>query len=211
MASTGVRYSSEVKEEALRLRTEKLLSLKDIASELGINKATASLWLRGHPLPKEELIKRMSTGLGGNKKKARAAESRLHKLVSDKDFSRLQKSKIAESAVLLRLSMFCMSAFCSPFDGDKADWLVETPSGEIYKIQVRWAKMHDVGLPTVSLRCANGAHGNRRFEEGEFDFIVGYDFYSDTAYVWSWNDVAHLKSAVTVSESTAEQWNKMLD
>lgn len=28
--------------------------------------------------------------------------------------------------------------------------------------------------------------------QGEFDFLVGYDYFEDTCYVWSWADVEHL-------------------
>lgn len=43
----------ELKEKAIKLRTEKFLSLEKISEELGISKSTASVWLRDYPLPKE--------------------------------------------------------------------------------------------------------------------------------------------------------------
>ena len=48
----------KIKQEAIRLRTEEKLSLKEIAEKLDIAKSTASLWLRDYRLPEEELTKR---------------------------------------------------------------------------------------------------------------------------------------------------------
>ena len=202
-------HAQKTKDRARDLRVNARMSLKEISASLGVSKSTLSLWLRDHSLTEEE---RRRKGALGNKRarKQRKKESNLHKLIGDKELTRKEKSKIAESAALLRLSMFGMSAFCSPFDGDKADWIVENPKGGIYKVQVRWAKTPKNGLPLVSLCCADGAYGQRRFREGEFDFLVAYNFYTDTAYVWSWEELTHLKSAVTIAEDASERWDKML-
>ena len=128
------------------------------------------------------------------------------------DYSRLQKAKIAEAAVMLRLVLQGFCPFGSVFDGDKTDWLVEIPqTGKVLKIQVKWAKgTKDIGLPLVNLQCAEGASGIRRYKKGEFDFIVGYVLFTDTAYVWSWNEVEHLKTSVSICTEAAEQWKKLL-
>ena len=44
------KYKKEVKEEALRLRTEEKMSLSEISKTLKISKGTASVWLRDFPL-----------------------------------------------------------------------------------------------------------------------------------------------------------------
>ncbi len=43
----------------------------------------------------------------------------------------------------------------------------------------------------------------------EFDFIVGYDLYSDAAYVFTYEEVKHLKKAVTVRDDAFERWDKL--
>jgi len=121
------------------------------------------------------------------------------------------KGRIAEAAVLFRLALHGFDAFSSIFDGDKTDWLVQVPeTGKILRIQVRCvntAKRH--GLPAILLTCAERHHKRRRYREGEFDFIVGYYLFNDTAYVFSFDEVVHLKTYVTVSEKYAERWDKL--
>jgi len=124
--------------------------------------------------------------------------------------SRLQKAKIAEAAVLFRMTVCGFNVFGSPFDGDKADWVVEIPeTGRILKVQVKWAHASGKGLPSVSLKCVQGHNKAVRYQKADFDFIVGYDLYADTCYVWSSEEVAHLKRCVAVSPSAAEGWDKM--
>ena len=145
-------------------------------------------------------------------KKARGDESRLHQAVGGTQLTRHQKAKIAEAAVLLRLVLHRMTPYGSWFDGDKADWLVQTESGKIVTVQVKWAGQTNssgFGLPSVRLKCTTGHGRQRRYEAGEFDFIVGYDLFTDTCYVWSWDEVSHLKAAVTITPEAAERWDKM--
>lgn len=60
---------------------------------------------------------------------------------------------------------------------------------ELTKLQVKWASSRLHGLPFLKLRCANGRGKSRKYREGEFDFIVGYDLFTDTAYVFSYNEL----------------------
>lgn len=135
-------------------------------------------------------------------------QSKHHKIVEDQDFTRHQKAKIAESAILFRLCLHKLIAFGAAFDGEKSDWLVETENG-IKKLQVKWIRVGNKGERYVKLQCTEGHNKTRRYKEGEFDFIIGYDLYSDTAYVWSWSEVSHLKSAVGIQEAAAERWDKL--
>ena len=54
--------------------------------------------------------------------------------------------------------------------------------------------------------------GTRRvaYKAGDFDFIVGYDLFTDTCYVWSWEEVAHFKATVTICPEAEERWDKLL-
>lgn len=95
------------------------------------------------------------------------------------------------------------------FDGEKADWIVETHQGKTWKIQVKWARAGQDGLPRIPLRCRGGGGKYRQYLEGEFDFIVGYDLWSDTCFVWSFDEVRG-KTGVTISSESAERWDKLM-
>jgi hypothetical protein len=62
----------------------------------------------------------------------------------------------------------------------------------------------------VNLRCSAGRNKFRRYTDTEFDFIIGYDFYSDTAYVFSRQECEGKKNVITTRASAAEQWGKIL-
>jgi len=204
----------ELKAEAIRLRVEGRLSLNAIHRRTGASKGSLSTWLRGYPLTEAERrqairIGRVRGAMGGLPKKDRGAESVLHKTVPSSRLSRHQKAKVAEAAVLLRLVLHGFTPFGSVFDGDKTDWLVEAGDGRAWKIQVKWAKSENHGLPVVRLKCRSGHNGERRYHRGEFDFLVGYDLFSDSCFVWSFDELAHLTSAVTISAEARERWDKI--
>jgi hypothetical protein len=187
-------------------------SLKQIADELKISKATASVWLRSHPLDPGEIRKRR---VASNRRRARdpeEPESKYSEWMVEQKYSTLQIAKISESAVLFRLSIHKFNAFGSVFDGDRTDWLVEIPeTGRVWKIQVRTMKRLRHGKPLISLARSGPTHGSReRYQKGEFDFIVGYDVRDDRAYVWSWDEVADLKTTVSASTDAEERWDKLL-
>ena len=205
-------YSSTTKQEALRLRVEEQRSLKEIAQYLGISKATASVWLREFPLPEAELKKRAKRTHGGAPKKDRGQQSKLHRMASDSgiEHTHLQKGKISGAAVLLRMAIHGFEVYASMFDGDQFDWVIRCPgTKDLKKVQVKSAKGMKEGLPTIDLSCSKAARTRRRYKEGEFDFIIGYDLFTDTCYVWSWDEVSHLKSSVTICPEAAERWDKM--
>lgn len=135
-------------------------------------------------------------------------QSKHHRAVEGRELTRQHKARIAEAAVLFRLSLHGFATFGATFDGEKSDWLVETVNG-VKKVQVKWMKTGGRGERLVRLQCTEGHNKTRRYNVGEFDFIVGYDLFSDTAYVWSWLEVEHLKSAVMLNENAAERWDKL--
>lgn len=171
-------YTPEVQEEAVRLRIEEELSLGQIAGRLGLSKSTASRWLADHPLPEGTVSRRIREhGLGhGRQPYDPGPKSKAYLAVEGQDLSKQRKAKIAEAAVLFRLTLHGLPAFGSWFDGDKADWLVRVPStGRSMALQVKWARQGKTGAPSVRLKCSEGRGKLRRYVEGEFDFIVGYD------------------------------------
>lgn len=202
-------YSETFKEEVVRLRVEDQLSLKAISERMGISKGTASLWLRQYPLPTEVVKARQRDNALVQSNKGRKDRGSPSKFWQGSDWGGLStsaKGKVSELAAAFRMALQGFEVYASPFDGDKADWMVETPAG-IWKVQVKTVteSQKGKGLPYVTLRRNSG---RQRYQKGEFDFIIGYDFYTDTCYVWSWDEVAHLKSAVVISPEAAERWDK---
>lgn len=61
----------------------------------------------------------------------------------------------------------------------------------------------------INLVCTVGHSVQQRYAEGDFDFIVGYDLYSDTAFVYSAEEVASRQAAVALSWKHAERWDKL--
>ena len=203
----------ELRAECVRLRVEERMSFREIAEVTGASKGSLSLWLRDHPLTEaEKKAKRERGRKGGNPKKDRGVESEIHRVVRSNNLNGIQVAKVSETAVLLRLLSQGFNPFGSMFDGDKADWLVEIPqTGKIWKVQVKTARWLSSGLPTVELSSGAGhRNGRKRYQQGDFDFIVGFDLYTDTAYVWSWGEVEHLKTSVTICPEAEEKWEKLI-
>ena len=201
----------ELKVEAIRLRVEERLSLREIAALTGAAKGSLSSWLRQHPLTEEEKRARNKTAKRyAAPKKDRGRESKHHQAVVWRELSNQRKGKIAGAAVLFRLALHGFNAYLSVSDGDKADWLVEVPeTGKVVKLQVRNVCSFRHGLPGVLLTCTQGHNKRRRYEKGEFDFIVGYYLFNDAAYVFSFDEIARNKTFVAVSEEHAERWDKL--
>jgi transcriptional regulator with XRE-family HTH domain len=201
----------ELSQEAIRLRVEERLSLREIAEVTGASKGSLSGWLKPYPLTEEERSLRQKTA---NRyvplKKDRGEVSKFFQAIQGRELSRLQKAKIAEAAVALRLVVHGFEVYGSMFDGDKPDWVVQVPeTGKIHTIQVRWATAGQHGLPKIGLKCTVGHCVQQRYADGDFDFIVGYDLYSDTAFVYSAEEVALLKATVSMNWDHAERWDKL--
>lgn len=202
---------SDLAQEAIRLRVEERRSLNEIADITGASKGSLSSWLKPYPLTDEERRQRQKTAKRYvTPKKDRGEISKLYLAVSGRELTRLEKAKIAESAVALRLAVHGFHIYGSMYDGDKPDWVVKVPeTGKFHTIQVRWARMGPGGMPFINLVCTVGHSVQQRYKEGDFDFIVGYDLYSDTAFVYSAAEVASLKAAVSMSWDHAERWDKL--
>jgi len=201
------------KNECRRLRIQDRMSVAEIGRKAGVSKGTLSGWLRDIPLTTEEIREKVVLAHRGKptgKKKNRGEESKYQRMIAGKELTRQDKAKIAESAILFRLCLMRFIVYGSPFDGDKADWLIESidAPGKTYRIQVKWAKVLVDGLPLISLECMEKGK-MRRYKKGEFDFIVGYCLFNDTAYVYSFDELVHLKSRVSVTEEGAEAWDKI--
>jgi len=199
----------ELRDECVRLRLEERKTYREIASLTGASKGSLSLWLSGHSLTESERennLRRSPT----TPKKDRGVESEIHKKVRGNHLNGVQVAKVSEAAVLLRMLILGFNVFGSAFDGDKTDWLVEVPATEkIYKVQVKTAYQGRTGLPSVSLCFGAGRARGGRYKKGDFDFIMGYNIFTDITYVWSWADVEGHKTAITVCPEAEEAWEKL--
>lgn len=201
----------DLRAAAIRLRVEERMSLREIAVATGAAKGSLSLWLQPHPLTDEEKRARSKAAKRYvTPKKSHGEESKFHRAVARQKMSSQQKGRIAEAAVFFRLALHGFHAYSSPFDGDRTDCLVEVPeTGKVLKLQVRCVNPHTHGLPGVLLTCAEGHHKRRRYKQGEFDFIIGYYLFNDTAYIFSFDELKDHKTKVAIAEKYAERWDKL--
>lgn len=206
----------KLREACVALRVKDRLSLPEIQAKTGASKGSLSAWLRDFPLTANELKVRREALYQHHRDaprkpyKDRGEESALHRMAPH-ELDKPTKARIAEAAVLLRLSLFGMRVFGSICDGDKTDWVAIVPGNtQPIKIQVKWAREGHHGLPWVSVQCAQGRKTTGTYKEGDFDFLVGYDLYSDKAYVWSWAEVKKAKKSLTTCPDAAERWDKIL-
>lgn len=207
----GIKTTPELINEIISLRVNQRLSFKEISDRLSISKATISGILKPYPLSKKEICSKAREGiikLNHSRKKNLGALSKYAQMIDVNTLTGRDKQKIAESAVLFRLCLKGFVVYSSPFDGDKADWIVENHTGKRFVIQVKWTGNKGRGLPLMDLTCTEGRK-KRRYRENEFDFIVGYCLLNDTAYVYSFDELRHLKKTVTINEKYAETWEKI--
>lgn len=202
--------NTAAKIEAIRLRTEERLSIGEIEARLGVNRSTLHLWIKPYPLTQDEWRqKRANIPVPRRKRKDRGSESVLHRIVAGVSLTRQQKGRIAETAVLLRLLLHGFNPIRSPFDGDRTDWFVELSSKRIIRLQVKWAGQPTAGLPLVRLNCTEGHNRQRGFRDGEADVLVGYSLFTDTAYVWTWEEIRGRKTITVGAPSSKEAWHKL--
>jgi transcriptional regulator with XRE-family HTH domain len=197
----------EARVAAKRLRRERRLSIKEIAERLGQSVSTVYGWVRHDPLSTSELSDRHKKGPTDATTRTRGEESRFS-IAAGENLTRETKCRIAESAVLFRLTLRGLRVYSSEFDGDRVDWLVDV-SGKFEKIQVKWLGAVSHGLPAIKLLRAKGHSGQTLYTDNDFDFIVGYWLFNDTAYVYSREEVRAHRVNMVVDANAAERWDKI--
>lgn len=218
----------ELQAQAIKLRTEQRLSFNEIQQKIAVSKGTLSRWLKTYPLTQEEKRDKHKAGqrqrqapsvyLGNQTRASILAEgpSKFHQMTDLSRLSRLDKAKIAESAVMFRCTLFGMSVYGSPFDGDREDWIIKIPAtGELKKLQVKWGKQGKrkrklEGRPYFALTTTGHAGKTKRYQKGDFDFLVGYNLYTDTCFIYSWKETENHRVAITERDDAAEAWSKLL-
>lgn len=204
--------NSSKKQEAERLRISERLSLEEIAKKVGISKSTASLWLRDSPLTKEERSIRNKIGAQFSRthlRKDRGEESKYHIMAAKTRNMSIHKGRISEAAVAFRLTLLGLNFYTSPFDGDHIDFIVENSNGKILKIQVRSARRTHDDMPLVDIRHYRGTRKETKYDHDDCDILVAYDLKTDTAYVFTYDELDNHKHAISVCPEVAEKWNKL--
>lgn len=199
------KVTDQVKQQAIDLRVTERLSIDDISDRLGIAVGTVSPIVRPYPLTTEELLSRRK--VGNRSQKPRGESCKFWEIASNLD--RMSTGRVAEAAVLYRLAIYNVTVYRAVFDGDHSDFLVEVDD-RFLKIQVKATRQNQAhGLPTLNITCREGSN-YRPYKKSELDFLVGYDLRTDTAYVFSWAEINHLKTTATVKPEAAERWEKLL-
>jgi transposase-like protein len=210
-----MRWSVAIKERVMAARRAKKSSLDELCLQFPqVPRTTLAYWVRLAPLEKQELRARA----GANAKKSAAKHRKFKK--EDRVFAlelrrsgggqytRAEKGRIAEAAVLLRLAILGVPIYGSPFDGDAHDWVVRA-GDRFVTIQVKWASSSK-GSPSISLCRADGRKRVRKYTMADgVDFFVGYDLLSDTACIWAQHEVVG-RPSVRFDEQAAEAWSKLL-
>jgi transcriptional regulator with XRE-family HTH domain len=204
---------AELRNEVIRLRLQERLSLKEIQAKTGASRGSVSLWLQDYPLTREEQLEKIRIKRNGKTlglKRLKQSPSKYYQMVDRTTLTGQKKAKIAEAAVLFRLTLHGFSPYGAMFDGEKADWIAANEAtGRTLRIQVRSVKQEKYGTPKIKLRCSNGRGRSRRLRMDEFDILVGYDLVTDTAYVFTPEEIAHLSVTVSVCAEAAERWDKL--
>jgi hypothetical protein len=148
----------DLHKEAVRLRVEERLSLREIQERTGASKGSLSSWLRDHPLTVEEIRARRATQRRFvPERKPRGADGKFWKQA--RTLSPTGIARLSEAAVLFRLILHGFDVYKPAFDGSKADWLaVEPDSGRLLRIQVKTTKATraESGLPLVEVTRRSG-------------------------------------------------------
>ena len=207
------RIDPSVKAECIRLRVEDRLSLSEIRKQVQIDHSTASVLLKPYPLTQDELSRKR-----GERRPKTIREDRFPNLCPFSRFmkpieslTRREKGRIAEAAVLLRLSLLGLVPAKPVFDGETSDWLVEIPgAAKILRVQVKWARRQLYGQPFVVLASSNTNGKIRVYAPSDFDVIVGYDLYTDQCHVWDWDAIGKNRDRVSASGTSSENWDLLL-
>lgn len=122
-----------------------------------------------------------------------------------------QKGRVAETAVLQRLAKRDLDVFSSIFDGSSVDFIsVDRVSGAVKKIQVKWLKTGRHGSKMLKLEKSAGRKKFKPYQSHEVDIFIGFDGDTGVCYVFTFDEVKHLRTAVSVSDESQEAWHKLV-
>lgn len=212
----------ELKAQCIKLRLEQRLSIKEIHKITQASTSSLSLWLKSYPLTAEELALRQKLrdrsgkGINGGRPEndwwRAKQESSLHKLIGADNLTAERKGKIAEAAIRLRLLVIGLDTFNPCFEGQKVDCIVmHERTLKPVKVQIRHVKKNEHGLPSISLKCSNGRLKYKRYDQKDFDILIGFDTFTDTSHIITHKEIMHLSDCVSLKPEYEDAWHKILD
>jgi len=57
--------------------------------------------------------------------------------------------------------------------------------------------------------CSDGRGKTRPYRDGDFDILVGYDLFSDRAYVYLWSELKGVTTRKSMAVDALERWDKL--
>jgi len=198
------------REKALRLRIKGRKTTREIHRITGVSVSTLHYWLKDHPLTKQEISKAISASpryKAPKKELGTPGQYAVQRNVPNP----IDLGTMGESIVTFNLSQrgYCVAK--SVGDGDVVDLYVRRRGSEkVAFLQVRVSSNPPSrsGLPTISLRRHRNGRAYR-FDKGDFHFLVGFCRQDGRCYVYSSDEVSHLRNSVTVREDACEAWHKL--
>lgn len=128
--------------------------------------------------------------------------SKFARMVDIESLSGDQKGRLSEDVVVNRLFAVGCVPFVRASGIQRFDILVYTPkSDEVLRIQVK-----TVGRGYIKITGHEGEYTRECF-----DYIVGYDIATDSAYVYSFEETRNHGTILTVDTSALEMWTKITD
>ena len=193
-------------------------SLGDICNKLKLSKTTVYYWIKDIKITRDMseigrkswMTRHKNNDLNIVREKL-PPTNKFYDADTYKKFSTNQRGSISASAVFYRLCAMGFGLFSPVFDGDRIDVVVESPCKCLIKLQIKSTKNNKYGRPTISLCRHSGNRKYTRYVKGEFDFIIGYCFYRDEAYVYSWHDAEKNASIITTTQDAKEHWLKLIN
>lgn len=198
------------KDYAIELRVVERKPTREIHRITGVPVSTLSYWLKGHPLSKSEISKAISNAPRYKTPKKSLGKPSEH--VVERDIPNpIDLGTMGESIVTFNLSQrgYCVAK--SVGDGDVVDLYVRRRGGtRVAFLQVRVSANPPsrTGLPTISLRRQKNGRAYR-FGKNDFHFLVGFCRQDGRCYVYSADEVEHLKNSVTVRPEACDAWSKI--
>jgi len=189
------------------------MGIKAIKRKLDVPISTLHYWLKDHPLTEKEqsALRRNVTRYAAPKKEIYQG-SGFPCDVAD-NLSTIELGAIGESAALYRLCLMGFRASIAFADGDVVDLYVRgrNTGQRVAFLQVRMASRSGPnGLPKISLR-RNSNRKTTLFKPGEMHFLVGFCMENQSAYVYTYDEVSHLRNSITVTPEAREAWHKLRD
>lgn len=197
--------------DAIRMRDADRMGIKAICRALDVPISTLHYWLKDHPLTKAE-----QAAIVRDAPRYVAPKKDLHEgtgfpcKVAER-LSTIELGAIGESAILYRLCLMGFRSSVAFADGDVVDLYVRGRHGgqRVAFVQVRMASRSGPnGLPKISLR-RNSNGKTSLFKPGDMHFLVGFCMENQNAYVYAYDEVAHLRNCIAVTADAREAWQKL--